>query len=99
MKIGLVIQFRLFDGFSHESFSRKMQNSIDRIFSEGASEILGIADIALKSRCSFDEGVMSGRKVIEDERLKSRSFERLYGVTSDIPGASGDEDHEVNLLK
>jgi len=99
MEVGLIIQFGLLDGFTDESSSRKMQNSIDRIFGEGACEVVGIADVAFKSRCAFDESAMSGRKVIEDERLKSRFFEGFDGVTPDITGTTRNQDHEANPRK
>src|SRR5207245_9709287 len=87
MEVGLIIQFGLLDGFTDESSSRKMQNSVDRIFGEGACEVVGIADVAFKSRCAFDESAMSCRKIIEDERLKYRFFVGLVVWAPDIHGA------------
>ena len=91
--IRLPVQFRLFRGLTNQRFSSEMEYAINLICAENFIEIGRIADIAFERRRVLHERPMPGGKVIENDRVKPCCFQGLYGVTADIAGAAGDQNH------
>src|SRR5258708_9567939 len=93
----LEVLARLTYGFSNVGMRGKMDSSDDAVAPNGMADCTVIRKVCFDKRTPLDGPRMTGREVVEDNWLETRSRQRLRGVAADVTCTTCDKNSHRGL--